>query len=323
MEKPIVISIDIGGTKISAATIDNKGKIYNFLKEKTDKRGGKFVILQLLKIIKLLLNKLNTYSEKIVGIGISIPGIVRNGIIVWAPNIPSWKNLPLSNILKQQLKLNIPIILVDDRSAAIMGEYWKGHAKNKKNAIFIIIGTGVGAGLLINGKPFSGSYGVAGSIGWMVINRNGKIRKPKKGLLEESIAGPAIAKKARNAILTNKKTILAKMCNNNLNLITSEMVFKAAKKRDPIARKIISEIVTYIGIAISNVISLLNPEIVLIGGGVGQELTNYLKRITKIVKIFAQPYASKKVKIKISKLKENTYLLGNAKIVFDKNIEYV
>ncbi|MEM2174250.1 MAG: ROK family protein [Candidatus Micrarchaeia archaeon] len=321
MYKKTVISIDVGGTKISGGIVTEDGKIRYFIKESTNRDGGYKVVKQIVQMIEYLISMIEG-TKSIVGVGISVPGIVINNVVIMTPNIRGWENIALAKLLESELKRKIPIVIIDDRIAVALGEHWLGAAKNKKNAVIIIIGTGVGAGIIIDGYPYFGSTGVAGAIGWWITNRKEElIKETKKGFLEEKISGPGIAKKAIIELKKQKKktkTLLVDMCENRLERITSEMVFNAAKKGDSFAKEIIEDAATNLGVAISNIVSILNPEVVVITGGVGKEFANFSTVINSIVRKFSQPYAVKNVKIAYSKLGYNAYLLGVAKYVLEK-----
>jgi glucokinase len=321
--KRTVISIDIGGTKISGGVVTEDGEIKYFMKEPINKEGGYKVVKQTVQIIEYLIDMAKDL-KKVVGIGISIPGIVNNNVVIMTPNIHGWENIDLAKLLESELKTKIPIILVDDRVAVALGEYWLGAAKNKKNAVVIIIGTGVGAGIIIDGRPYFGSTGVAGAIGWWITNREEElIKETRVGFLEEKIAGPGIAKKAIMELKKQEQkveTLLIDMCKNQLEQITSEMVFDAAKRGDSFAKKIIEDAAINVGIAVSNIISILNPEVIVITGGVGKEFINFSKIISDIVRKFSQPYATKNIEIVYSKLGYDAYLLGVAKYVLERCI---
>jgi glucokinase len=316
----MIVAIDVGGTKISGGIITEEGVIKNFVKEATRKEGGYIVVKQVAQIIENLVKNIRGLNS-VVGIGLSIPGIVNNDTVIMAPNIKDWENIHLIELLSLELKNEIPIVLVDDRISATLGEYWLGAARNSRNAVVIIIGTGVGAGIIIDGKPYSGSNEVAGAIGWWLTDHEELVKETFKGFLEEKVAGPAIARKAIIELKRQGETaseVLARMCQHKIDEITSEMVFDAAKQGDPLSIRIVEEVVEYVGMAVSNVVSVLDPEVVVIGGGVGKALVNYSKKIEDIVKRFSQPYAAKKVKIAFSELGDRACLLGAAKYVLEK-----
>jgi glucokinase len=313
-----VIAIDVGGTKISGGIVNESGEVEFFTKHATNKEGGYKVVNQIVQIIEYLMSKVENLNH-LVGVGISIPGIVNNGIVVMTLNVQNWENIALVELLKSKLKKEIPILLIDDRVAVALGEYWLGAAKNRKNVAVIIVGTGVGAGIIFDGQPYFGSSGVSGAIGWWITDKKELNKETRKGFLEEKIAGPGIAKEAITKLKKHKiETLLIDMCKNNLDQITSEMIFDAAKKGDSFAKKIVENAAVSLGITVSNVVSILNPEIVVITGGVGKEFVIFSETINEIVKKFSQPHGVKNVEIVFSDIGYYAYLLGTAKYVLEK-----
>jgi len=192
-----------------------------------------------------------------------------------------------------------------------------GSARLAKNAAYIIIGTGIGAGILVEGKPYKGSM-TAGAIGWMLLGRDFMNQIHDEGCLEHFASGPSIARRATEKVRKGLRTVMTAMADNDLDRITSEIVFEAARQGDKVALDIVKETAQYLGIAVSNVVSILNPEIVVIGGGVGEASDLLLDDIASIVNSHSQPYAAKRVTIVRSALGGNASLLGCARLVFDR-----
>lgn len=172
-----------------------------------------------------------------------------------------------------------------------------GAARGAKNAIYIILGTGVGGSVLIDEKPYDG-VGLAGSIGWLLLRPNFMDKIYDKGCFESLCSGTGIAMRTIKEIRKGSKTMLTDMVNNDVDAITSKLVFEAARRGDPLALRIVKETATYIGIVVSNLISTLAPEVVIIGGGVGQSADLLMNRIKEIVELYSQPYLPKKLKTK-------------------------
>ncbi|MEM4005018.1 MAG: ROK family protein, partial [Desulfurococcaceae archaeon] len=239
-----VLAIDIGGTKIASALVDPvNGTMISYDINVTDRRGGEYVIKQLANIIeeKRTLFK----NNNIIGIGISIPGIVKDfNKIVWAPNIPLWSNIKLCDELKKNTSFQDNILLLDDRVATALGEIWQGEARGFRDVITLIIGTGVGAGIVLNGKPVIGSTGATGAIGWWLLSKTLPRRNTVKGFLEESISGPAIVKKTkklcREKIFKNDCEKLKKLCND---IIDTKCIFRAYDEGIGIAMSILKKVV--------------------------------------------------------------------------------
>lgn len=318
MAETYATAVDIGGTKVLCALINSKGKIIVSLKEPTAKKDAMSLVSQIASLIKKVNNLSGVDESSIMGVGIAVPGLVESsdGVVVWAPNLTGWRDLPLKKLLQENFDIKIPVFVDDDRVTSILGEQWLGAARGAKDAVYLIIGTGIGAGILADGKPYKGRIG-AGAVGWMLLGENFMDRVyDKEGCLEAFASGPNIARRAIEEVKKGTETIMEKMVNGKVNQITCEVVFEAARKNDKVALKVVKETAKYLGIAISNIVSILNPEVIVMGGGVGTDSDLLLDDIYTIVKSYSQPYAVKGVKIVPSILGANASLLGSAKLVF-------
>lgn len=204
--KMAVLGIDLGGTKLAFCLLDNNGKIlYRIrieLKEKKGKEVGSLITEEVLNFH----NVASSLGEKIDSIGISVPGIYHLSTgTVWAPNIAGWDDYPLLDEVKKVSK-EIPVTIDSDRACYILGEFWKGNAQNCKNAIFLAVGTGIGAGILIEGNVLRGANDIAGAIGWMALDRPFKDEYISCGCFEHYASGEGIVKQARY-FLQNEKNI--------------------------------------------------------------------------------------------------------------------
>ena len=310
------IGVDVGGTKVASALVDSKGKIKFRIVEPTVKGDARSLMSQITKLILELMNKSSSIRLEIKGIGIAGPTFVEkyDDKIGWSSNIPQIQCSTLKNFLRKNLGTLLPIFVVHDHVTPVLGEQWVGAAHGAKNAIYIILGTGVGCSILINRKPYDES-GLAGSIGWMLLGDNFMDRTYSKGCFESFCRGPGIVERIVNEIRRGAKTILTEMVNNKIEAINCKLVFEAARKGDPLSLKIVRETATYVGIVVSNLISTLAPEVVIVGGGVGQSADLLMGRIKEIVGLYSQPYLAKKVKITPSSLGPDASLYGAAKLV--------
>ncbi len=318
------IGVDIGGTKIASALMSSNGKIIFRVEEPTTKKGTiDAMFSQIAKLTKKVMNQSKASGLKIKGIGIACATLVEkyDDKIAWAPNIPQIQGSTLKNFLQKNLGTSLPIFAVHDHVTPVLGEQWVGAARGAKNAIYIILGTGIGGSILVDEKPYDGVGKLAGSIGWMLLGPSFMDKIYGEGCFESLCSGTGIARRTVEEIRKGSKTILMDMVNNKIDAVTSKLVFEAARKSDPLALKIVRETATYMGIVVSNLISTLAPEVVIIGGGVGQSADLLMNRINEIVELYSQPYLVKKIKdkeIKIapSSLGPNASLYGAAKLVF-------
>jgi len=264
----LYIGIDIGGTKTSVVLGTGRCKILDKIKFPTQKeKGPDFTIDNIKKSIKEICKRSNINFESIKKIGISCGGPLnsKKGIILSPPNLPGWDNIPIKEIFEKEFK--IPANLENDANAAALAEWKFGAGKGLRNLIFLTMGTGMGAGLILNGKLYSGTNDLAGEVGHIRLEKEGPIGYGKEGSFEGLCSGGGIAQLARKRIEEYKKnkidSILFKV---EPNSITAETVGKAALSKDTLALKIIEEVGYYLGLGLSILIDILNPEIIVIGG---------------------------------------------------------
>lgn len=301
-----VIGIDLGGTKLALAVFSNDGIMITKEIVPINKREGK----QVGGLITHQLNKtLKQSSENIEAVGICIPGIAYHKTgKVWAPNIPGWDNYPLLAELKvavndEQIKIKID----SDRACCILGEVWQGAAKGCNDAIFITVGTGIGAGILVNGEVIRGSNDISGAIGWFAFNKPYLQKYIQCGCLEYHASGEGIAKVAKEIIGEDKfyKGDLSKEIH-----ISAYDVFEAYKSNDVIAEKTLKLAVEFWGMAAANLVSLFNPEKIIWGGGIFGPAVQFLENIFNEAHKWAQPISINQVSFEASKLGGDAGLYG-------------
>jgi len=287
----MIIGIDLGGTKILTALADSEGKIISSVKIDTQAAlGPDKVIANMIKSISLAAKQARVPLSRVSRVGIGAPGpILGQAIIVSPPNLPGWFNVNIKSIM--QKKLNKKIYIENDANAAAFGEFCFGAGKGFRNLVYITLSTGIGGGIIIDGKIYTGSIGTAGEIGHMVIDQKGpKCGCGNRGCLEALAAGPAIAKMA-----------------GQKNALEAELAARRGNKR---AINAINTAAKYIGIGIANINNILNPDIFVIGGGV----SNMGRLLLDPVKAWAKKYsmeASRKSLIIVpAKLKNNAGVMG-------------
>ena len=307
-----VIALDLGGTKLAAALFNNNGDILFKTNLPLEKRTGTEVGYLISQSASELLNKAKEINESVSDIGICVPGIAhpKTGK-VWAPNIRGWDDYPLLDELQRSIgdkKLKIKID--SDRACYILGEVWKGNAQGCSDAIFLSVGTGIGAGILINNEVLRGSNDIAGAIGWMGLDRPFNQKYISCGDFEWNASGEGIAKVARemigNRIFNN--SILKKIPTEK---ISAKEVFDAYEKDDELSRKVITNAIECWGMAVANLVSLFNPEKIIFGGGVFGPALKFLDNIYIEAKKWAQPISIGQVKLQGSALGNDAGLFGS------------
>ncbi|MGV3685347.1 MAG: ROK family protein [Daejeonella sp.] len=304
-----VLGIDLGGTKIAAALFSAAGDMIS--KESVALHGKKGSEVGGL-VTELVEKFLRTSAESgITAIGVCVPGISRiSSGTVWAPNIPGWDDYPLLKEL-QDVCGSIPVVIDSDRACYILGENWKGAAKGCSDAIYLSVGTGIGAGILINDTILRGAHDIAGCIGWMALDGPFKDKYIPCGCFEYHASGEGIAKVCRELLqeTTEYNGILS---DKALDDITAADVFSAYDQGDGIAREVMDQCIRFWGMAIANLISLFNPEKIIMGGGVFGPAARFIPEIKAEADKWAQPISVTQVSIEHSRLGGDAGVYGAA-----------
>lgn len=308
-----VIGIDLGGTKITGSLFDSKGHIIKKISLLLEKKEGKEVGELIRSVIDKLIDYAGDAPEPIRAIGICVPGIanIKTGL-VWAPNIPGWTDYPLQEELEKHLAgQDINICIASDRTCYILGESWQGQAKNCENAVFVAVGTGIGLGVLIDGRIIHGHGDIVGAIGWMALQSPYKKEYEECGCFETYASGEGIAKHARKMLRSNAPLYKNSMLKHkDIDAITSHDVFFAYMKNDPLAAYILNKAIEFWGMAAANIVSLFNPEKVIWGGGVFGPAQQFIGMIYDEACRWAQPISIKQVTFEHSLLSGDAGLYG-------------
>lgn len=266
LKEDLAIGLDIGGTKIRAALISENGEIIDSKQCATlNGQGEKVFINQIISLIGELIQEMKVNRNRIRGIGIATAGVIdsKNKKIIFANNL-GVKNFPIGDLLEKYFKL--PVRIYNDANAGAVGEWLWGGGKGKENLIYITVSTGIGAGIISNGRLVTGSKDSAGEFGHMSIDFNGPLCPcGNRGCLENYASGTAITRMARERLKKNRKNQLVSLSENE---VTAIEVSKAASKGDSFSIELLDEVAEYLGIGIINLIHLFNPEVVILGGGV-------------------------------------------------------
>jgi len=318
-EMKYAVGIDIGGTKISLVLGNEKGKILIRFEIPT-RTGGKsgVCVRELAAKLKVLLLEANIPKKKILGIGVGCPGAVntKKGVVPRSPNLPGWAGLPLRGILSRASGL--PVFLANDANAAAIGESVFGAGKNVENFIYITVSTGVGGGIILRGQLYEGSGFVAGEIGHISIVPDGKkCNCGQRGCLEAYASGTAIGRFVRER-MTRENTRIWKFLSGG-NKVSARQVGMAAREGDRLSIESYKRAGYYLGIGIANLLNILNPEKIIIGGGVLRSAHKvFWKTMQKSAKQHAWPEAFRTVKILRSELQGGVGDLGALALVFDQ-----
>jgi len=312
-----VLAIDLGGTKIFAAIISSKGQV--IAKERCltlADEGPQAVINRILSTIDHLLSQRNINSSQLDGISIAAGAIdYEKGLITSSPHLPDWHDVPLRDIVKEKYKVNT--FLMNDADAAALGEHHFGVGQGVNNLILLTVGTGIGGGIIINGRLYSGASGSAGEIGHMVIDVNGpRCSCGNTGCLEALVSGTAVAKEAIKRIRQGERSSLTEIVGGKIEDITAEEVSIAARAGDSLASEVILQAATYLGVGLANVVNIFNPEMIIIGGGMAKMGDLLLNPARQVVREKAYQLSAQAVQIVPAQLGDDAGVLGAAVFAF-------
>lgn len=277
-----VLAVDLGGTKTTVARVDEHGVVRTRRK------------LEAAHTLDGSVDQIAGVAGDAPAIGLIVPGIytAETGR-AWCPNLWGSDEVPLRAAL--EARVGVPVAIDNDRAGYVLGESWLGAARGLKDVVFVAIGTGIGVGILSGGQVLAGAHGIAGAAGWCALDAEWKQEYAAAGCWEAEAAGPAIARRAGAA--------------------DAASAVQAARDGDRRAREALERAARYSGMGIANLISLLNPEAVVLGGGVVQGAGDLLlPPIRSAVRRWAQPIAASRCRIEITQLGEDAGLLGAARL---------
>jgi glucokinase len=304
-----LLGIDLGGTKLAIALFTEEGKVISKNRINLEDRWGKEIGDLITSNIRSELSLQEKKGDPVRSVGICVPGIFNSSKgTVWAPNIPGWDDYPLRDEIIG-IGLHIPVTIDSDRSCSLLGEVWQGNAKNCRNAVFIAVGTGIGAGIMCNGEIIRGSNDVAGATGWMALGRPFRDEYRECGFFEFHASGEGIGKVAREYLAKDRKYTGELRSPDE---ITSYEVFKAWKSGDALAVRVINECVEIWGMAAANIVSLFNPEKIIFGGGIFGPAIPLIPRIKEEAMKWAQPVSIKQASFEASALGGDAGVCGAA-----------
>jgi glucokinase len=305
-----VVAVDLGGTKYIAAVIGPRGKMLSRVYCPTlSHEGHARIIDRLAASIKEAVKEAGFKLRDMAGMGVAAAGIIdiNRGLITEAPNLPKWRNIPLRDLLREEFKM--PVFVLNDASAAALGEHCLGAGRGLDNLIYMTVSTGIGGGMIINGELYNGTDGSAAEVGHMIIQVDGPLcHCGHYGCLEAMASGTAIARMAEERLRSGWTSILSK----SRRKITAEDVAAAAKKGDVLACQVIDDAAGYLGIGMAGLVNLFNPQMIVVGGGVSALGERLLRPARKSMKQHAFKLPAGTVRVVRSALGADSGLMGAA-----------
>lgn len=313
--KEYFVGVDLGGTKILAGVFNAKLELKGTTKLSTKAdRGVDAVIERIARCVKEAVDECDLDLSQVRGIGVGAPGAVdtETGRVIFAPNLPGWKDVPLKKNLEKLL--DAPVFLGNDCNVCTLGVFDQEYKAKPRDLIGIFIGTGIGGGLILNGDLYHGHNLTAGEIGHMVIEVNGpKCGCGNRGCFEALASRTAIFREIQAAVKDGQETLLTDMLGKDLSDMRSGDLRKAIRRGDKLATKVVETAAEFAGIGVANLINLLNPEIVVVGGGVIEALADeMMPTLIKAAKEHVMPGTMSGIEIKASKLGDNAGITGAA-----------
>jgi glucokinase len=295
----IYIGLDIGGTKCSVVIGDNTFSIKKkVVFETRTERGYKEILSEFMSNMRLLLNHFTGYNLKRIGISCGGPLDSKRGMIYSPPNLPGWDNVPIVSIISKEFE--VETALQNDANACALAEWLMGAGRGTSNMIFLTFGTGMGGGLILNGRLFSGTNDLGGEVGHIRLAKDGPVGFGKAGSFEGYCSGGGIAQLARSVVtekLNNNQPVIFCPSFDKINSIDTKMVTLAAVAGDPVANEIIKTAAEYLGQGLSILIDILNPECIVIGSIYARNEHLFKSLIDPVLKKEAIPAALKVCRI--------------------------
>lgn len=314
----VVLAADLGGTHLRAATVDRNGEIHCRHKQPTPRADDPNEIVRaLIDAFHECERKSAPTDDSISAFSVAVPGTINiaEGLVVTAPNLPCLEGFALAAALEMELER--PVMLENDANAAAVGEMWQGAGRGSQTIICLTLGTGVGGGIILDGKLWRGTDGSAGEIGHIGVDPFAGIacQCGSQGCLEVYASATAIVRMTRETRLRYPGSVL-----QNRDDLTSEKVYQAGREGDELALETFRRMGVYLGIGLASLINLLNPEVIVIGGGLANGWELFEKPMHLQVSKRAFPTPARRAKIVRAECGDDAGLLGAARLAFKDSV---
>ncbi len=315
-----IVGIDIGATSLEIALADVAGNIGHRRSEAADVRMKPELLLgRCIEIIKEMVNDQSGSTDQILGIGVGVPGPVNfaRGVLVAPPLMPDWENFLIRDFFKQAFPSSF-VVVDNDVNIMALGEQRAGDGASIDHFIYVKIGTGIGAGIVSNGKIHRGSDGCAGDIGHICVNKQGPLCScGNTGCLEAMAAGPAIATKAMQAAKNGTSPVLSRMLKSKAGILSPEDVNAACREGDQAALEIIRESGQMVGDVLASLVNFFNPSHIFIGGGISNFGNHLLVSIRRAILKRSLPLATTHLSIMFSRMGSDAGITGAVALALD------
>ncbi len=310
----MILGIDLGGSKVLAAVVDSQGRVVSSHESVTPATKGREAVIQcIVDSARGALEQRRVAMSEISAVGIGAAGISNPeaGILFTSPNLPGLREVLLGDIVQE--KLGKKTFIINDANAAALGELHYGAARDARNFIYITISTGIGGGIVIDGKIYTGAIGIAGEVGHMTIDDNGPICScGNRGCWEMLASGTALSREARLRISKGVKTSILEYAEGNIENVSAQAIQRAAEKGDKLAKELVAQTGYYVGVGLASLVNMFNPELIVIGGGLSNIGDMLLEPAFKTAEKRAYKEAFQAVRFASPELGRNSGVIGAA-----------
>ena len=308
------LGIDLGGTNIVAGVVDDNYNIIATGKVKTNlPRTAEEIIDDMVKAANIAIESAGLKLDDIESMGVGSPGAIDpvNGVVCYANNL-GFNNVPMSQMLKE--RMGVDFYIENDANAAAFGEYIAGAGRGTNNFIAITLGTGVGGGVIIDGKIYSGSNYAGAELGHTVIEMTGEMCScGRQGCWEAYASATALIRQTKQAMIKYPKSVMWELCGGDINKVDGRTAFDAMRKGDTAGKMVVDKYVEYIAVGVSNNINIFQPDVLCIGGGISKEGDNLIRPIKAFLE--GENYArniEKNTELKVAELGNDAGIIGAA-----------
>lgn len=311
-EAKFIVGLEIGGTKMASALVDPSSEVVGLRKRATPHFSSRAIVGAAEEVIDELLDENEVQPDELMGIGLGVAGMIdfRDGVVVFSPNLPL-RNVPFRDLIRDYY--HVPAFLDNDANVAALAEKYYGHGRDVSNFVCLTLGTGIGAGIIINNSIYRGATGSAGELGHTVIDLDGPpCTCGSNGCFESLASGLAIARRVHEELRRNKGRALLELAQGKEENINGELLTQAAREGDSFSKDILSEIGHIVGIGLTNIVNIFNPEMIIISGGISEAGELLLEPARRVVTEQALIPNSQVVKIVTTALGDRVGVMGAA-----------
>jgi glucokinase len=310
----LILGVDLGGSKTLAAVVGPQGRVVSSHESATPATKGREAVVQcIVDSARAALEQAGIGISEISAIGIGAAGMSNPeaGILFSSPHLPGLREVLLGDIIQE--KLGKKTFIINDAKAAALGELHYGAARDVRNFIYITISTGIGGGIVIDGKIYTGAIGIAGEVGHMTIDDNGPVCNcGNRGCWETLASGTALSRQAKLRISKRVKTSILEYAAGNIENVTPQVIHRAAEGGDKLAKELIAQTGYYVGVGLASLINIFNPELIVIGGGLSNIGDMLLEPAFKTTEKRAYKEAFQAVRFALAELGGNSGVIGAA-----------